>query len=192
METSVNTLLTWAVPVRPDLLGSRLEAFKQILPQLQTLRLCHRFGKGPSVFITRLPTEVERMIERCVPLECSGIWQDSFMHFEKRCEPLDHVEDGYFDMLEAAEEELSDVLCEGCQDRGSFENQFECTKDCWIEVSIMMNERVRLNHDYVFDVCEETSSTWEDLINQAAGKRFEQCDKVHYNGNYMTLTLTKR
>ena len=61
-----NTTMEWAVPVRPDELGAHLEAYEQSLPRLLTLRLCHRYGQGPDVYITKLPPELLLQVEEFV------------------------------------------------------------------------------------------------------------------------------
>lgn len=60
-----------AVPVRPDQLGGRLDAFQKILPALHALRMCHRFGRGPDVHVTKLPVEIEQIIEELVVKSCN-------------------------------------------------------------------------------------------------------------------------
>jgi hypothetical protein len=58
--------LSWAMPVSPDWLGHRLEAYSNSLAIMNTLRLCHRFGQGPSATITKIPVEILCMIEDMV------------------------------------------------------------------------------------------------------------------------------
>ena len=57
----VNGGLAWGVPVQADMLGE--EAYEQVQPTLQALRLCLRFGKGSEVYVTKLPKEIEELIE---------------------------------------------------------------------------------------------------------------------------------
>ncbi|SMQ46542.1 unnamed protein product [Zymoseptoria tritici ST99CH_3D7] len=94
--------LTWAMPVRPDKLGANLMAFEQAVPELRALRLCHRFGKGPNVHITKLPAELELLVEGfCLePRTGKGRrhrghhamdWEYDFRCFESRCSPLMHM-----------------------------------------------------------------------------------------------------
>ena len=183
METSINTRLTWAVPVKPDLLGKSLQAFKETLPTLRALRLCHRFGKGSKAYITKLPIEVERIIEGFVPLCRSTLWQsffweENFNHFEKRCEPADHVEECYLDIWEDVESELHEELCESCQTDGTFDNELNCTSDCHFEVHMKMNQRIQENYDHAFEVCDNFSRAWENSIAQKADGHFVQYDQV--------------
>jgi hypothetical protein len=87
------------VPVRPDLLGPHLKAFEEAVPVLRTLRLCHRFGKGPDVHINKLPAELELLIEQfsLEPRRCKSSdfqkndWKYDFRCFESRCSPLFHM-----------------------------------------------------------------------------------------------------
>lgn len=48
--TTLSAGLAWATPVRPDLLGKHLQAYHDILPNLEALRLCRRFGKGARAY----------------------------------------------------------------------------------------------------------------------------------------------
>lgn len=90
--TTVSPTVTWAVPVKPDELGWHLERYKEILPKLIALRLCHRFGKGPNAHITRIPPEILGAIETmCFDPNYRAYWNnwsECFEHFEGRCAPI--------------------------------------------------------------------------------------------------------
>lgn len=184
--TSVSTRLTWAVPVKPDELGMCLEAFKQVLPKLQALRLCYRFGKGPKVGITKLPVEVEQMIEgllvKSYLSRWHGAWCERFMHFEKRCEPVSHLSTGYLDILPGIEKQYSHELCEECKVKGTMTGDFDPRYTCDGECHALMHEHVNdyvLNNDLDdLDWCNEQSKEWEQMISQSAGGNFEKYDKV--------------
>jgi len=50
----VHAELTYAVPVKVDVLGAYLEAHIATSPVIQTLQLCNRFAKGANAAINRL------------------------------------------------------------------------------------------------------------------------------------------
>ncbi|KAK5711265.1 hypothetical protein LTR15_012555 [Elasticomyces elasticus] len=123
MSCTLGAGLTWAVPVRPDELGDRLDCYTKALPQLHTLRLCHRFGTGSNVHITRLPLELEQAIEdilvhitrpNIVGYQLLGSRGEQFACFESRCAPMDHMEDCYSPLSDAASHEMQ--LCGECED----------------------------------------------------------------------------
>ena len=62
---------------------------------MKTLRLCHRFGKGPQATITTLPIELITLIEgHLVRLERKNTlkaWSKDLRCFQQRCVPADHV-----------------------------------------------------------------------------------------------------
>nr|GFD59780.1 hypothetical protein [Tanacetum cinerariifolium] len=47
--------LTWAVPVDAAELGASLETIEALSPQIQMLRMCHRFGRAP---LSTMPQEL--------------------------------------------------------------------------------------------------------------------------------------
>ncbi len=92
---SLDALLTWAIPVRVELLGAHLTAYLELLPTLCALRLCHRYGRGYEVNLTRLPIELLSAIEdllfaeACVPhVEA---YKKDFRCFQHHCNPIDHM-----------------------------------------------------------------------------------------------------
>jgi hypothetical protein len=87
------------IPVRPDKLGANLKAFEDAVPALHSLRLCHRYGKGPDVLITKLPAELELLIEdfylQSLKRNKKSVlrekdWTLNFACFESRCTPESH------------------------------------------------------------------------------------------------------
>lgn len=83
-----------ATSVKPDILGSRLEAYINALDTVTTLRLCHRFGKGPQATISTLPVELVHLIEYQILREEQSAtlesWQKDFKCFKQQCQPIDH------------------------------------------------------------------------------------------------------
>ena len=84
-----------AFPVRITQLGAHLEVHKSMKPQRDTLRLCHRFGIGNNVHVTKLPIELLDKIEAAMleddQLIASASWESSIACFEESCRPTDHL-----------------------------------------------------------------------------------------------------
>lgn len=59
----VQVELTWATPVDSLELITHFEAYLDLLPTFQALRLCNSFGSGPSAHITTLPVELVDRVE---------------------------------------------------------------------------------------------------------------------------------
>ncbi len=193
---SVSAGLVWATPVRPDQLGHHLEKYKKLLPVIQTLRLCHRFGKGPDVHITELPTEVEQKIEDTIfqyalkepqvnQYYDEDSWYTDFEHFEGRCSPSDHLafmffDDRYLDVMD----ERVEVACETCAEEleHMFEFSSECTSGCtdkWERAAgDIMSEMSEHGCDWELDLCQSSSKAWQKRIDQKPGGAFTQYDEV--------------
>ena len=64
---TLNASVAWSLPVPVEVLGAHLQAYITLHEAkkgtINTLRLCHRFGKGPDATITRLPAELVLQIE---------------------------------------------------------------------------------------------------------------------------------
>lgn len=107
---TVEVAIAWAVPVKPDLLGSHLQAFCVTLPVIRTLRLCRRFGLGPKAFIAKLPVELLDEIEEHVVQDrrrkTLPEWSQKFECYQGICKASDHEDDGrYRDKLGRGEHE---------------------------------------------------------------------------------------
>ncbi len=83
--------LTWTVPVDVVELGASLEALDKISPQVEALRLCHRFGGGP---MSTLPLEIIDLIVSMLHVstrsEIETHWKSDFMCFQGRCTKASH------------------------------------------------------------------------------------------------------
>jgi hypothetical protein len=83
--------LAWAVPVSITELAASLEAYSNIHPQVHTLRLSHRFGKGP---LSRIPQEIlEMIVEEAQQLErrrTQPPWKEHFHCFRGICTKGQH------------------------------------------------------------------------------------------------------
>lgn len=168
MSTTASGGLAWGVPVRPDKLIEHLDVFNHALPSLKALRLCHRFGKGSNVHITKLPIEIEQAIEALIfdskvePfLHPHSIFQ-AFQHFEGRCQPSDHVyDDRYLDLRDDAYAEIRRKLCKQCK-KDQF-HLYDCLEDCYSKVQEHMNE-----------MCCDGDMEWEDFFCDPARNGWEQ------------------
>ncbi|KAE9977634.1 hypothetical protein BLS_001254 [Venturia inaequalis] len=106
------TLLTWAVPVDAAKLGASLEAYLEAKPFITQLLLCHSFGQGSNVPITKLPREIIDMVaEVLIAGQQTGPqerWAKMHRCSSGRCTRDDHYETGELDFaIEGAEEHLA-------------------------------------------------------------------------------------
>lgn len=85
--------LMWAIPVSMSELGASIEAYSDTIPQVTTLRLCHRFGRTS---LSRLPQEiiehVADEIRRMAYDNTAPGWNKDFKCFQNRCAPEDHYD----------------------------------------------------------------------------------------------------
>lgn len=67
-----------------------MQAYIEMLLTLNTLRLCHRYGKGPHCQINRLSIELLEVIEQLVlepaRQEALGTWSRSLQCFQRTCD----------------------------------------------------------------------------------------------------------
>ncbi|KAK5113323.1 hypothetical protein LTR85_010940 [Meristemomyces frigidus] len=86
--------IAWAVPVKPDILGGHLQAHVDTLPVIETLRLCHSFGRGPKASVVKLPIELRSEIEKYVIQEARGKtlpeWNQKFRCYQDSCSASQH------------------------------------------------------------------------------------------------------
>ena len=173
--------IVWAMPVKPDLLGRQIEAYAAALPALNSLRLCHRFGHGPNVNITKLPAEIMLIIEDEVfAHHCQGTgwgeWEEAFQHYESRCAPIDHLfDDRPLDFMDDMRDENSDELCESCKEVTTF--YLEC-KGCHDLIERRANECLCDSSDWRYQMCEEERAGWLKMIDQRPGGKFEKYDQL--------------
>ncbi|KAF7187280.1 hypothetical protein HII31_11368, partial [Pseudocercospora fuligena] len=193
------------VPVRPDKLGRKLEDYAKVAPLLNALRLCHRFGRGPNVHITKLPMELEQEIERLIIRQSKhsyyfDSWADKFRHYEGRCAPLDHGEDCWSPLYDSIEDFDSCTMCvdedhyydtakcllrcsENTVDKCSTCTQKvdheDCERTCDFKKDVMMNEMAEewlMESDR--DPFETDCKGWELSINQSPKGAFVKYDKI--------------
>lgn len=106
------TLLTWAVPVDAVELGASLEAYLEAKPFITQLLLCHRFGRGSNVLITKLPREIVDLVAEVLIAGHRTSQQERWGQMQKcslgRCTGVDHWESWELDfVIGMAEKELA-------------------------------------------------------------------------------------
>ena len=181
---SFNAALVWGTPVRPDDLGPHLQAYQTVLPTLRTLRLCHKLGTGSGVYISKLPIEIKDLIEEAIvekQIRSTAVlstWTESFMHFESRCEPIDHINEGYCEIFPEVESELleAEELCEKCQAEG--ESRDDCNEGCRSLIDHKINIGLIERDDEQIEKCEDERMKWQSLIDQGPKGAFAKYDKV--------------
>ena len=82
------------MPVPVNVLGAHLQAYADLQPTINTLRLYNRFGKGNHAAVSKPPIELVNAIEDHIVedtrRELREEWEASFMCWEGRCAPADH------------------------------------------------------------------------------------------------------
>lgn len=113
----------------------RADAYLKAEPTLHALRMCHRFGKGINVHITKLPNEIEQIVESCLASaqirrgsmllwDCS--WE--FTCFQSECSPVGHCSEA-IPLLESAYDNLE--LCVICDEDSIWGDKYvKCKKRC--------------------------------------------------------------
>jgi hypothetical protein len=159
--------------VRPDLLGQAIEAYDKALPTITTLRLCHRYGKGPKVKITKLPIEILSAIEELAyhAIRTSlTTWSEVFHHFESRCELVDHLD-------------VNDSIFRRAQrlllSRSGYhsKNSDGGPDDDELKKAVRKVAGESLNGEewkYCQDVCVDECDRWEELIAKGPGCNFQK------------------
>jgi len=91
---TLEVTFTLALPVCAAQLGAHLEAYLDTLPAMNALLACHRFGKGPTCHIKKIPTELVQAIAQCyiLPIREEKLlrWKACMDCFEDNCELTSH------------------------------------------------------------------------------------------------------
>ncbi|KAI6794798.1 hypothetical protein KC363_g8421 [Hortaea werneckii] len=131
---SFNTTVAWAVPVKVEVLGAHLEAYINLQPIINTLRMCHRFGKGDNVAVTRLPVELLSEVEEYLVArerrKTRKAWNADFRCFQLKCQKRDHF----------SEPELNDMAYWHCENS---EDEDEVDEIMWEHIEENFEERHR-------------------------------------------------
>lgn len=178
--------LFWAVPVCPAELGKHLEAYDTVRPALMTLRLCHRFGRGFEVYITKIPVElVEKiediMFESALAAIPYANWAEPFHHFEGRCAPMDHVdqEDKLKKTFAKVKAKVKGKLCGDCIKESETVCSAQCVHGCYQLVEKAVNNLIAASgvtwHERC---CLKHHDPWTRSINQSQAGGFAKYDKV--------------
>ncbi|KAK4507138.1 hypothetical protein PRZ48_000872 [Zasmidium cellare] len=199
MSITITAGLALAVPVKPDLLGERLEAYSKVVPVLRALRLCHRFGKGPKVHVSKLPAEIELVIEGLIikheqdENRWGSEWSRAFAHYEGRCEPMSHLEDcwspladgvdveycetceeGFYGVVKSCEKRCKDEDADKCWICSEKCDRDNCLRTCEAEMHNEMNE-LALESDWALDINGDCQG-WAKMIDKKGN--FAQHEKV--------------
>ncbi|KAK6396111.1 hypothetical protein LTR65_010221 [Meristemomyces frigidus] len=195
-----------AVPVKPDTLCERLDAFMKVLPTIHTLRLCHRFGRGLDVHLTKLPVEIEQTIEALLVKSSNPFdndrwftlceWSEQFECFESRCEPRRHLPDSNSPLSDAADDEVA--ACEECAEQGVYES--DCKNVCKAKSKDRCDECKSGASKQSPELCEkscaakkierknelamsfEYGQTWGDIHHHACGQWKKRIDQRNGGG----------
>lgn len=176
--------------------------FEQRIPQLKMLRLCHKFGRGENVHLTRIPPELRLLIEEFIldDLDHDGYskWTDSFECIECRCDPVSHIDDKS-ELEDAALDDGID-LCDTCKDawwydekcfnlcKNSKTDQCEvctgewegaCQRTCASQIRRAENEMLHRSGGWG-DEHEDNRQKWRDLICMGPGSLSKRLSKVHH------------
>ena len=91
---TLDVTFTLALPVCAAQLGAHLEAYLDMLPSVNALRACYRFGKGPECHIRKVPVElVQTIAHYCILPICEeklNRWKSCLNCFEDNCELTSH------------------------------------------------------------------------------------------------------
>lgn len=170
------------MPVRPDLLLAHLEAYDKALPELRSLRLCHRFGKGSDVHITKLPLEVRLVIEGHIAADervnvlywdhWNTGWKSTFEYFEGRCKPQRHAQ-MWDDRLMDWEDDIWDGVVQPCADcEAAGLRHYEACDSCQKAFKKELNESV-IQQDGFLEAHEESAQKWSCNLARLEGGTFE-------------------
>lgn len=160
--------LAWAVPVDAAELGASLEAFEALMPQVQTLRLCHRDGRAS---LSTLPQEIFDLIigilYRSTRKDVAKRWNEKFRCFQGRCVTVDHLKmddeeiEGLFTSLLPYQD---DPCCDRHRRAGDFNSaDYEIA-----EKRDMVEEFINKDGDWAYDsvneVHDEEREDWLDML----------------------------
>jgi hypothetical protein len=150
-----------------------LDAFREAIPTLHTLRLCNQFGKGENAGITKLPKElVESIGEELLALFRQDETDDFFgwakRHgcFEGTCRPLHHLDhwdpDSEMNIrLEVAKIDLLRAHPEWRTDDGI---EFPDNYDDLLESKIL-EWLDRYAGDVIWEICSERGARWQSYVH---------------------------
>ncbi|KJX94796.1 hypothetical protein TI39_contig4159g00024 [Zymoseptoria brevis] len=216
-EMEIIAGIAWATPVSPDKLVPHLKSFEKILPHLRTLRLCHRFGQGPDVHITKLPAELELLIEES--FLSSGWsrsryydafeWEQDFKCFESRCTPLSHIGDstplwemitdnfdycgrcpGYIYPFDDCETHCKNSsTADPCEACKAGNSRQTCEKSCDGQLAFEQ-QTAASESDYWFEDHMDARSRWEKRVSAEEAGKINTTLRQHF-GLEATFSTTR-
>lgn len=134
MKYYERTGVAWAVPVEVDVLGARLQSYRETRAVIDTLRLCNRFGKGDQAFVTRLPTELLEVVVQHIR------WADLESNLERWSQGLACCEGGCFTLDHWSGEELLQIHTEDEINENCDCESEEQMKNCWTMTNWLEHE----------------------------------------------------
>jgi hypothetical protein len=154
----IQTGLSWAIPVDIVTLGSHLEAYMDIKLQVHAFRVCSRFGKGPEVFVNKIPHELIDIIinhlVQPVRLQYFESWMKLHNCFQGSCEPFEH--ECFHDL------DVIDDVCTCERDSDWGESGWE---ECKCYESDEFFDLSMENYD-PFEECIPNQMKWRNLVQQ--------------------------
>lgn len=97
MMASLDFTVAWSLEVPVEILGAHLQAYVELQPTIQALRLCNRYGQGFRAAVTKLPIELVKEIEGHLIIDerkkQRKNWATDFRCFQGLCKPLEHLSD---------------------------------------------------------------------------------------------------
>ena len=131
--------VVWGLPVNPAQLGAHLEAYVEMKPAMDTLRLCNRFGRGQEAYITKLPQELTSMIELELVRKLRihyyhSHWGDELCCLEQDCELYDHFSQ---EEIEEIEDQAASEIGEGVvdwDDEGEMDRYIDLKEERVLEI----------------------------------------------------------
>lgn len=168
------------LPVNPCKLLGNLAALDMILPVLQPLRLCHAFGRGPDVHITKLPIELIRDIEQHAydrkldshEFNVGGCWDSYFKCFQGQCQPHNHVNlfnDHLWDWKSDLWNGEMMTPCDKCE---KCEDSWEACASCQEDFDFLCDEETVAKDRGWITRHDVNSCKWADLIDSFAEENF--------------------
>jgi hypothetical protein len=166
------------------------------LPIVTALRLCHRYGKGHNVSITKIPTEllstIEDLVYEAIRTSVTD-WSETFRHFETRCKALDHTHKGD-ELWRIAEKrvlnyDFSDRSCSDEPEEDDSEedepdddesDEYDVERAVWREAKRMLT----YGSEWRYERCIEERAKWEELIAMSTDGNFQQYNKASDNPDW--------
>ena len=134
-----DSIIAWVLSVSGTALGANLQTYLGLLPILNRLRLCHRYGQGPDVAINRLPVEIIDQIEEHLVRDARSHylteWEKDAQCFQYTCQAHCHFTeeelDEYHSQVNAPVEPL-DHFYQVSQQSGTIEKTLAASSEEYV------------------------------------------------------------